>query len=86
MSITRCLVVYDAIMAWHMIEAGHSISGTQLAMHIMAMSAAFGKSTFSFFLTKWSHASTTTDSTVVTDTTTRTITENRASGDHEATP
>jgi len=52
MSITRILAFIDTAIAAHAIEAHHPISGTALWVLVMAMAAAFGKSTFGFFLTR----------------------------------
>lgn len=53
LSITRCLAVFDTLFAAHITEAHHPLSGTVLALLIMATAAAFGKSTFGFFLTRY---------------------------------
>lgn len=89
LSITRCLAVYDTALAAHVVERTHEITGTVLTLLIMAMAAAFGKSTFGFFLTRWqmkqSLAEVKTESTV--DVTTRVIAERRnADTGIEATP
>ncbi len=91
LSITRCLAVFDTILAGHIIEEHHPLSGTVLTLLIMAMAAAFGKSTFGFFLTRYemkaSVAATVNDTHTVTETINRQIVERRdASSGTEPTP
>lgn len=52
-SITRCIAIYFALMLGHMIEDRHPLSGTQLTFAIVILAAAFGKSTFTFFLQRY---------------------------------
>lgn len=54
LSLTRLLAIGLFVLVAHAIEASHSIGGNEVILLIVAMSAAFGKATFTFFLSKWS--------------------------------
>lgn len=83
LSITRIIALAVVAIVWHAIEDQHPISGTQLSALVTAAAIAFGKSTFSFWLTKMSFNATAADTTsdaetrTIIDQTTRTITERR---------
>lgn len=53
LSLTRGLAIGIFIYVWHTTEAHHAISVNAVVLLILAMAAAFGKATFTFFLTKW---------------------------------
>lgn len=52
LSLTRLLALFFAALIWHMVEAGHSLSVTQLTLALAIFAVAFGKSTFTFFLAR----------------------------------
>ncbi len=67
-SITRLLVVSYTVMLWHILESppsSHAITANMLWLALASVAAGFGKSTFSFFLSKVALQSATT----VTETT-----------------
>jgi hypothetical protein len=69
LSLTRFLAIYFAIMVVHVVESTHTISPNALWVILAIFATAFGKSTFTFLLTKASIAS----QTSTTETTTTTI-------------
>lgn len=79
LSITRCLAVFNTLLAAHAIEQHHPVSGTALALLIMATAAAFGKSTFGFFLERYQMKTAVEqrDTHTTVDQTTRLIAERR---------
>lgn len=65
-SITRCLAIYYAILVGHSVEHNptHELTTNALWLALASMSAAFGKSTFTFLLSKAQLAATSTQATI----------------------
>jgi len=89
--LTKAMAVAYTGIAWHAIEDHHPVCGTVLALLIVAMAAAFGQSTFKFFLTRYEVKHSLSEAVSYTRTdnnqTTRAITERRDfQTGHEATP
>jgi len=53
LSLTKGLCITVQVLIVHVVEAKHTVSGTVLAMQIANFAVAFGKATFTFFLTKY---------------------------------
>lgn len=80
-SITRLLAIFYALLIWHAVENAHVINNSALTLAIVTLAAAFGKSTFTFFLRRaeFKQSSTQSDatSTTIIDETKRLIDERR---------
>jgi hypothetical protein len=77
-SLTRCISTMFAFEVAHIMEHEHAVSTTLLIFASLTMAAAFGKSTFGFWLQK--QQMTYALNLTASDTVTRTITENRDAG------
>lgn len=80
LSLTRILACLFSGLAVHVAEETHVITANTLWVILACFAVAFGKSTFTFLLTRISLRSQTTQADVKVDATVRTITERRESG------
>jgi hypothetical protein len=86
-SITRLMSIQFAVLVWVSVTQQLPVSMNTLWLALAAMAAAFGKSTFSFLLTRMQRSDTHTEARTVNETITHTIQERRDTGaGFEATP
>lgn len=86
LSLTRFLAIYFALLVGHLTEATHTLPANALWLSLAAIAAAFGKTTFTFLLSRMESRATVSQSDARTETISRVIQERRGSFPYEAAP